>query len=198
MYNGRNEVTNTCAYSYIQDIISLGQSELYKGKCMKQIYLIGGTMGVGKTVTCQQLKAKLGNSVYLDGDWCWDMNPFVVNEETKKMVVKNITGVLNNFINCSVYNHIIFSWVMDEQIIINDLINRLNLEGCTIHKISLICRPAVLKEHLEKDVENGIRTIDIIDKAMGKLSKYLLLDTLKVDVSGFSPDETAVHIMENC
>jgi len=165
---------------------------------MKQIYLIGGTMGVGKTVTCQQLKAKLGNSVYLDGDWCWDMNPFVVNEETKKMVVKNITGVLNNFINCSVYNHIIFSWVMDEQIIINDLINRLNLEGCTIHKISLICRPAVLKEHLEKDVENGIRTIDIIDKAMGKLSKYLLLDTLKVDVSGFSPDETAVHIMENC
>jgi len=165
---------------------------------MKQIYLIGGTMGVGKTVTCQQLKAKLGNSVYLDGDWCWDMNPFVVNEETKKMVIKNITGVLNNFINCSMYKHIIFSWVMDEQIIINDLINRLNLDGCTIHKISLICRPAVLKEHLEEDIENGIRTIDIIDKAMGKLSKYSLLDTLKVDVSGFAPNETAVHIMENC
>jgi len=82
---------------------------------MKQIYLIGGTMGVGKTVTCQQIKAKLGNSVYLDGDWCWDMNPFVVSEETKKMVIKNITGVLNNFINCSVCNHIIFSWVMMER-----------------------------------------------------------------------------------
>lgn len=165
---------------------------------MKQLYLISGTMGVGKTETCQQLKAKLDNSVFLDGDWCWDMNPFIVNEETKKMVIRNITGVLNNFINCSLYNHIIFSWVMDEQIVINDLINRLNIEGCTIHKISLICRPAVLKEHLEKDVESGIRTVDIIDKAMGKMSKYLLLDTLKVDVSELTPDTAAIRIIENC
>ena len=57
---------------------------------------------------------------------------------------------------------------------------------------------AVLKEHLARDVENGIRTIDIIDKAMRKLFNYSSLDTLKVDVSGLAPDETAVYIMENC
>ncbi len=43
---------------------------------MKNIYLIGGTMGVGKTTTCQVLKSKLPGSVFLDGDWCWDMQPF--------------------------------------------------------------------------------------------------------------------------
>lgn len=39
---------------------------------MKTLYLIGGTMGVGKTTVSQQLKKDLANSVFLDGDWCWD------------------------------------------------------------------------------------------------------------------------------
>lgn len=42
---------------------------------MKTVYLIGGTMGVGKTTVCQLMKAKLPNSVFLDGDYCWDMHP---------------------------------------------------------------------------------------------------------------------------
>lgn len=39
---------------------------------MKHVYFIGGTMGVGKTTTCQMLKEKLQNSVFLDGDRCWN------------------------------------------------------------------------------------------------------------------------------
>ncbi|MBQ0125795.1 MAG: AAA family ATPase, partial [Clostridiales bacterium] len=39
---------------------------------MKTLYLIGGTMGVGKTTVCQQLKKELDKAVFLDGDWCWD------------------------------------------------------------------------------------------------------------------------------
>lgn len=41
---------------------------------MKKLYLIGGTMGVGKTTTCQVLKRKLDRSVFIDGDWCWVMH----------------------------------------------------------------------------------------------------------------------------
>ena len=53
---------------------------------MKTLYIIGGTMGVGKTTVCQQLKQDLPNSVFLDGDWCWDASPFQVTDETKAMV----------------------------------------------------------------------------------------------------------------
>ena len=69
---------------------------------MKKLYLIGGTMGVGKTTTCQVLKTKLDKSVFLDGDWCWDMHPFMVNEETKKLVLENIwfsNSLINIFLN---------------------------------------------------------------------------------------------------
>ena len=53
---------------------------------IKKLYMIGGTMGVGKTTVCQQLKRDLQNSVFLDGDWCWDASPFQVTNETKVMV----------------------------------------------------------------------------------------------------------------
>lgn len=34
---------------------------------MKTLYLIGGTMGVGKTSACRALQQLLPNSVFLDG-----------------------------------------------------------------------------------------------------------------------------------
>ena len=40
---------------------------------MKTLYLIGGPMGVGKTTAGRLLRDRLPHSVFLDGDWCWDM-----------------------------------------------------------------------------------------------------------------------------
>ena len=41
---------------------------------MKRLYMIGGPMGVGKTAACRQLQQLLDRSVFLDGDWCWDLS----------------------------------------------------------------------------------------------------------------------------
>ena len=82
---------------------------------MKTLYLIGGTMGVGKTAISQQLKKDLPNSVFLDGDRCWDADPFQVTEETKEMVMQNICCLLNNFLHCTAYENVIFCWVMHKQ-----------------------------------------------------------------------------------
>lgn len=57
-------------------------------------------MGVGKTATCRALQDILERNVFLDGDWCWDARPFVVNEHTKRMVTDNIVHLLNSFIAC--------------------------------------------------------------------------------------------------
>ena len=39
---------------------------------MKNLYIIGGAMGVGKTAVSQQLKSDLPNSVFLDGEWYYE------------------------------------------------------------------------------------------------------------------------------
>ena len=106
---------------------------------MKTLYLIGGTMGVGKTTVCRELKNQLPRSVFLDGDWCWDMNPFVVTEETKAMVLDNITTLLKNFLRCSAYDHVIFCWVMHQQAILDQILRRLDLTDVTVVPVSLVC-----------------------------------------------------------
>lgn len=162
---------------------------------MKKIYIIGGTMGVGKTTVCQILKTKLNNSVFLDGDWCWDMHPFQVTPETKKMVLENITSLLNNFIRCPAYENVIFCWVMHEQEIIDAIISRLDTCGCQVYMISLMCSREALRERLQRDVDSGIRTEDAIDRSLDRIPLYESLDTVSVDVSALSPEQTAEKII---
>ena len=61
---------------------------------MKKLILVGGTMGVGKSSVCRALHQRLTPSVWLDGDWCWNLNPFEVTEETKAMAMDNIAHLL--------------------------------------------------------------------------------------------------------
>lgn len=155
-------------------------------------------MGVGKTTTCQIIKNKLYNSVFLDGDWCWDMHPYQVTKETKKMVIDNICYLLNNFINCSAYENIVFCWVMHDQKIIDNIVSRLDISNCKVHLISLICSEQALQDRLKKDVDSGIRTEDVIHRSIERIPLYEKLNTYKVDVSKINPEQVTDFIIQNC
>ena len=150
---------------------------------MKTLYLIGGTMGVGKTTVSQQLKKDLPNSVFLDGDWCWDASPFQITEETKAMVTDNICYLLNSFLHCSAYENVIFCWVMHQQSIIDSIVEKLDAQNCDVKCISLITDEINLRERLKADVEKGIRTADVIDRSVARIPLYQTLDTIKIDTS---------------
>ena len=158
---------------------------------MKDLYLIGGAMGIGKTAVGQQLKRDLLNSVFLDGDWCWDADPFLVTEETKAMVLENICCLLNNFLRCTACDHVIFCWVMHQQEIIDAILSRLNAENCRVHCLSLVCRPDVLEKRLQGDIAEGVRTPDILEKSLSYLPLYGALHTEKVDTSELSVQQAA-------
>ena len=162
---------------------------------MKHLYIIGGTMGVGKTTVCRILKEKLEGSVFLDGDWCWDTHPFRVTEETKRMVQENIVFLLNNFLSCTAYDHVIFCWVLHQQNIIDDLLARLRTDNCEVHLISLVCTPGELARRIQKDVEAGIRGEDAVGRSLSRLALYDSLSTLKLDVTELTPEETAGQIL---
>ncbi len=162
---------------------------------MKTLFLIGGTMGVGKTAVCQQMKSLLNNSVFLDGDWCWDARSFQVTDETKIMVMDNICYLLNNFIHCSAYENIIFCWVMHRQDIIDSLLERLDTQQCNVKLISLICDENTLKNRLKKDIDNGIRSADIVDRSIGRLPLYQELNTIKIDTTHKSIRTVAKEII---
>jgi hypothetical protein len=136
--------------------------------------------------------------VFLDGDWCWDMHPFQVTEETKRMVMENICFLLNNFIRCSAYENIIFCWVMHQQAIIDDILSRLDTVNFKVHSISLICSEQTLRTRLEKDIATGIRTEDVVLRSMERIPLYGKLNTCKVDVSDITLEQAADSIFQHC
>lgn len=161
---------------------------------MKTLTMVGGTMGVGKTTVCRLLKNELPNSVFLDGDWCWDMHPFQVTDETKRMVMDNICFLLNSFLRCSAYENVIFCWVMHEQSIPDEILSRLELSGVRVHSLSLMCDAESLRKRLQKDVDAGIREADVIARSTARLPLYEKLNTEKIDVSGISAAQAAEQI----
>ena len=157
---------------------------------MKRLLLLGGTMGVGKTTAGRALKSRLSRCVYLDGDWCWDMHPFLVNEQTCAMVLDNIRHLLTNFLRCPELDTVILGWVMDRQDILSDLLRGLPLEETEVHCVSLVCTEAALRSRCRGDVARGLRTEADVDRAAARLARYTALNTEQLDVSGLSVEET--------
>lgn len=134
--------------------------------------------------------------MFLDGDWCWDADPFQINDETRKMVVNNICFMLNSFIHCSVYENIIFCWVLHKQSIIDNILSRLDLSACAFKSVSLICSPEILTERLEKDINEGIRQREVIERSIQRLPMYDSLNTQKTDTSNLSAEDVAQIIID--
>lgn len=160
---------------------------------MKKLIIVNGTMGVGKTATCEQLYEKLEKSVWLDGDWCWMMNPFVVNEENKRMVEDNIVFMLRSFLTNSSLEYVVFNWVIHQEYIFGLLLDRLKDLEFTLYKISLVCTKEALRQRILKDPS---REENQIDASLARLEQYYNMDTIKLDVSEISAAEAAERIAE--
>lgn len=162
---------------------------------MKRLILVGGAMGVGKTSACRALQQRLERCVFLDGDWCWDMRPFVVNEETKRMVLENICFLLNQFLACSAYENVLFCWVMHRQEILDALLAKLNLAGVELWTFSLTAEPGALAERIQRDIARGVRESGALERSLDYLKGYGRLNTEKIDVSRIGAAQAAEQIL---
>lgn len=163
---------------------------------MKRLIFIGGTMGVGKTAVCRELQRTLPGSVFLDGDWCWDAAPFVVNAETKAMVLDNICHLLQNFLDCSAYENVIFCWVMHQEEIVRQILSELR-GTFPVFWFSLTCAPEALRERLEGDIRAGVRQPDVLERSLARLELYSALGSRLVDTTGLSVGRVA-EVLEEC
>ena len=153
-------------------------------------------MGVGKSAVCRQLLKILAPGVWLDGDWCWNMNPFVVSEENKQMVLNNIGYLLKSFLNNTGYEYVIFCWVIHQEAIFDQLLVQLQGLDFELHKISLVCSEQALTTRLQNDVKAAIRNQDVIERSIPRLALYQDMDTQKIDVSTITTEQAAKEIMQ--
>lgn len=157
----------------------------------KKMVIVNGPMGVGKTTVCNCLKQRLQPCFFLDGDWCWDMAPFTVSEENKKMVVGNIVYLLNSFLENPFSETVLFCWVLPDETMINEITGRLTKTSFSEIRISLICSPEILVQRLKQ--RKNIKK-EIIERSLAYLPEYQNMNTLKINTDKLSAVQTARQI----
>jgi len=151
----------------------------------KRLIMINGAADFNRTLVCNELKRTLPRCVFLDADWCWDAYPFVVTAETKAMVQDNIAHLLSNFVACSEYENILFSWVLNDYDSIGDSIDAVRGEY-SLHKFSLISPESDEHEEGEGHICPGA--------AAAAAAQALLPDSTLIDMSGKTPKDAAKEI----
>lgn len=162
----------------------------------KDLICIAGTMGVGKTTTCRALQGMLPGCVFLDGDWCWDARPFLVNEETQALVIRNIAFLLRGFVDCTAYKTVLFCWVLHERDILEQILRAMGPGGYRLHVLSLICAPEALEKRLGADVQAGLRAPEVLPRSLERLPAYAALGWPLLDTTELSPREAAKLIYQ--
>jgi len=162
---------------------------------MKTLIFVNGPMGVGKTAVCQKLLERLKPGMYLDGDWCWNINPFQVTNETRSMVLDNIVAILSRSLSCPELQYVIFGWVMHQPEIARTILGRIDLQDVNVRQYTLLCTEETLRYRIAKDIQAGVRNMDILERSLCYLSLYECQDTVKIMTDGQTPDEIAEQIV---
>lgn len=124
------------------------------------------------------------------------MNPFIVNEENKRMVISNITYLLRNFLTNSTLESVIFNWVIHMEDIFKDVLEPLSDLDFEVIKITLICSEEALKERILNDVKLNIRDESSINTSVQRLELYKNMNTIKIDTTNLSIAETVDKIIK--
>jgi len=157
---------------------------------MKKLIIINGAPGVGKSTTCMELREILPKNVFLDGDWCWYSNPFVVTEETKKMFETNLSFLLNSFIACSEFENIILSICTRHENLIQERINSLDMTNTVAHPFILHCDKDSRMQRIKNDSSMRRRRTDIADNPKWETA-FDHMQVQKIDTSNLTAKQAA-------
>ena len=122
---------------------------------MKKLILISGSPCVGKSTIGQYLFDRYDNSAYLDGDWCWCVNPFSVKDKRLRNGDKSMSFVLSNYLN-SGFDYVFFtSVVLTDPQIRENILKDITATDYEIVSFTLTCSEDTLAERHDKRGDKG-------------------------------------------
>ena len=118
---------------------------------MRKLILLSGSPCVGKTTAGQYLFEQYNNSAYLDGDWCWCVNPFSVEDARLRNGDKSMSFILSNYLN-SEFDYVFFtSVVLTDSEIRKNILNGITAKDYEVVGFTLTCSEETLvKRHDER------------------------------------------------
>lgn len=163
---------------------------------MKQLLLLLGPNGVGKTTTAAKLLDMLPHSAYLDADWCHAINPFPFTAETKKTVTENVFCLLRNYLLCPEIHTVIFPYGFHGQRkrLFETVLRRLEQEPLRF-QLTPVLLSCSLKETIRRAKADGRGPARIERGIQNTFHFYDQSPYPKIDTTNRSPEQTAREIL---
>ena len=118
---------------------------------MKKLILISGSPCVGKTTVGQDLFEQYNNSAYLDGDWCWCVNPFSAKDTRIRNGDKSMSFVLSNYLSSEFDYVFLSSVVLTDPKIRESILNDITATDYKVIGFTLTCSEETLaKRHRQR------------------------------------------------
>lgn len=160
----------------------------------KQLILVGGAMGVGKSAVCRELLRQLTPGRLAGRRLVLEHEPFCRfgRKQTDGAVqyhasAQSLSEQFELPLRAVLLGHGSAPPFRGRARPLRDI-------PFTLHSFSLVCTEQVLRERLERDVRDGIREADVIPRSLRRLPAYAALPTCKLDVTSLTPYEAACAI----
>lgn len=161
---------------------------------MKNLIIVAGGRGVGKTATAKKLFYTLDKCAWLDGDWAWMINPYPgKSDKDKKYSCDTFTRILKGYIECEHVETIIFSWIFYKKYTFDWITKPLEEYNLNVYKFHLVCDETEHKRRIvEREHENNPNNSDI-DDSVRYISHEPLCSNV-IDTTDMTVNE-ATHII---
>lgn len=147
---------------------------------MKNIILITGTIGVGKSRISHMLTHLVEPSAYLDGEWCWCVHP---DHQNQTALLDNLANLLRTYLHADTVDNIILDWAVYDEAVIDSLLSRLEQENFKLYKYTLISTEDVLRSRLVYDITAGYRDASVVAESVAKMPLFEQMNTTKIEVT---------------
>jgi len=158
---------------------------------VKKIVMIAGPAGVGKTTVCQKLFKAINGCAWLDGDWCWMVNPYPgKTDEQKAYSLESFGRIIDGYFNDENTNIVFFSWLIQYDFMFELVTEKISYKTYEIVKIALVCDEKAYVQRL-KDGNRSENKINNLDD----MEKYRSLNANVIDTTDLSVCDTVDKIM---
>lgn len=163
----------------------------------QKLIVICGSPCVGKSAAADLLFQMYENSAYLDGDWCWCVNPFGLDDPRLREGDKAMSAVLSNYLRLG-FDYVVFGTVVAMyENIRTKILDDITEDGYQVIGFTLTCSEETLRQrHRARGDENecsmewlrlphypGDHVIDTDGKTPRQVAKEMksIIDTYEVD-----------------
>ena len=122
---------------------------------MKKLILLSGSPCVGKTTVGKYLFEHYDNSAYLDGDWCWCVNPFSVKDKRLRNGDKSMSFVLSNYLTSGFDYVFFFFFLLTDNKIRKHILKDITATDYEVIGFTLTCSEETLIKRHSKRGDQG-------------------------------------------